>query len=276
MMRTNFIAFVRRYFIEIATTTSIILALQLAVWSEAHQVPEIYIVITVLGGILVFLQSLLISKYFSRQLPGKFSDLLHRQRLRARIGLYYLLPLVFYASIALYIFQIKNPLLREISLFIYAVALLINTINMRESYTKHFSLARHTRVIFNVIDILIYYFSVAVLFDAGVSTLWLFVGMASVMLLLLLHQLMLHTQINVVSLLILGWTMTLSLIATYLVTIYFADALNANIWKAPLYATNIFFVAIYLWSVRFRGHYGKAYISALLNGLLNMVLIYVL
>ncbi len=266
-----------RYRVEILTSLAIAVTLQIVIWAESHEQLYLLAYVVVLGLVLVFLQSLLISKLFSVRLSGKFGDMMHKFRLRSRLGIYYILPMIFYSSVALYIFQIKEPMLREMALFVYTVALIVNTINMRETYSKHFSFAKHTRVIFNMIDILIFYFYAAVLVDMGLTRSVFLLMLTPMILLLLSHQLIVHIYTDWSAIAIMLVTTAIIVMAVDMLAFRYPELIGFNVWKGPLLITNVFFVAVHIWDTRFAGKVGwKPYLGSILNGLLNFVLIAVL
>lgn len=242
------------------------------VW-EMAQVPEVlgltwaYVIYSFLGLILIISWTITSYLQFSGKKVSKFSDVLIKIQLRERFFLYFVLPVLFYMLVTLYLFVNRNILLNQLIIVICTALYFVMFVHIRSSYEKVFSISRYTRVIFTLLDIVTFYLIVAitVLYGTTNDIRVLVVIFASA--LLLTHQLVIHKQKSLNSLLVLVFSVAFISVVSVLF-------INTSYLVFPVVMTLAFYLVISWWNVRLDGHkhYGE-YLPPLLFSLMAFIIV---
>lgn len=259
--------FLKAYKREFFYTTILFVIWEMALLPEIIGLDWAFFVYAVLGAVLVL--SWTVTTYFryADHEISRFTKVLMKIQLKERFFLYFIMPMLFYSLITIYLFVNKSMVLNQLVIITGSILYFVMFIHIRSSYAKVFSISKYTRVIFNFIDITIFYLIVALLVMSGTEYDIRILGTVVAAAMLLMHQLTLHKQRTTSSLIILG----LSLVLISSAAIYF---INTNFLIYPLIMTLVFYVIVTWWNIRLDG-YTKAseYLPPLIFALMGFIIV---
>ena len=128
--------------------------------------------LTVAVGLALIL-SWLFSTYhlYAKKEVSKQSDVLLKVNMRERLFTHVLLPLVFYASICLFLFFTSNIYVNQLVVVISTLMFFYLVLNIRTAYDKVFYIHKTTRIVYDFITVTVFYLSVSVIAALGLGSL---------------------------------------------------------------------------------------------------------
>jgi len=111
----------------------------------------------VLGLILLFAWIVGSITYYSKKKISRFSDVMVRLEVRKRWYTTIFMPLALYLSTFAFINIVKEEFIIQFAIFLGSVALFVLFMNVRSSFEKSFNIEKNTRVVFNVINVVIFF-----------------------------------------------------------------------------------------------------------------------
>jgi hypothetical protein len=205
--------------------------------------------LTITAGLgIVLLETWFIRSFrlYSGKKISKYSDVIVRISLKERFFSYFVLPLLFYASILAFLYFNRNLLLGHVVLGICMVLFLVLFLNVKSSLNKIYSIENATRAIFDFICITILYLLTNIFVRVGFS-MWIFaLILFGTSFVLLLFSLKLHRKLGFLEILV----SKLSAIFISCLTIIFW---STNIFVIPIVAALAFYLVISIWNIRFSG-----------------------
>jgi hypothetical protein len=119
-------------------------------------------------GLLILLIWIVLSlAQFAKDKETKFSDLLVKFKLKNRWYQYVFTPSLFYISLIGFIFFVKHPFLQQFIIFLGSTVLFVLFMNIKSSYNKSFYIEKSSRVVFDMVNLLMFYIVAEILTLSG-------------------------------------------------------------------------------------------------------------
>lgn len=177
---------------------------------------------------------------------SKYSEVMIKIDLKNRFFGFFVTPILLYLAISLYMIGVQNMILRQFILIVGIITLFILMVHIRSAYTRVFALNRETRFVYQLVDLILFYIGVTGFVLSGTGDLERVLGATFVAFILLSHQLILHKQGSLYSVLILFLSVALIFVSGLLFV-------NFSAMVFPLYMTVVYYMVMGLWDVRLAG-----------------------
>ncbi len=240
---------INKYRREFVYSVMVFVILQFMLVREVFVSTENYLLISSLG--LAAMTLWIASTFFnySTHRVSRFSDLETKLQLRGRIYHLFVLPIIFYISLAFYLYRLPVHLtvLRQFTIIISVLSLFALFVNIRSTYRKLFKIEKLTHVIYKFLDILIFYFLISGLISYDFGRFIEFLAIVLVGFIMFYHQLNTHHWFDLRSL----WIVVLaSLILAGAYELFYVF----NTITRPLIMTNFLYVIINLGEIYLSGN----------------------
>ncbi|WKZ30801.1 MAG: hypothetical protein QY318_03045 [Candidatus Dojkabacteria bacterium] len=221
------------------------------IW-EISQVPEIigvgqvYFFFSFIGLLLVV--TWIFTTYFrlSYKKVSDNSDALIKIRNHERFFINFILPLLFYCLVSYFLYVSVNLVLTQLLIILSSMLFFVIFVNIKNSYTKVFTIERDTRTILSFLDIIVFFLAVTLLTYFGDSFAVRVLGVSVAAFILLGHQLLINKQQN--------WAGFAVLVASTIflgaVAYFFMDS---GSYLFPLVMSILFYLVVALWTVKLSG-----------------------
>jgi hypothetical protein len=230
-------------------------------------VPHYYYWMSLLILFTVFIWSIFTYLTYGNRKISKYSKVLLKIDLRERFFPYIVIPTVFVASLQLFLYLNKSQYLRQLILVAAIVYLFLLLMHIKNSYSKAYSVTKFTKVIFNFVDIFIFYLVVSSIFFMPLypdQKVILSIATAAI---LLMHQLRIHKQQTITAYVI--WAISTVIIAMVLWLTMFL-----SFYIIPILVTIAFYAVVSIWNTRLAGHVKfSEYLIAILFALMALIVV---
>lgn len=227
-----------------------------------------YIFLSLVGvAIILFWATSSFMKYSAKKV-SEHSDGLLKHKFKIRWYQYFFVPVVFYSSLAAYIFFIKQDYMRQLIILLGGLAHYVLFVHTRISYEKIFAFSRVSKVAFDLINVIFFFVVSNVLVISGLFTFEMILGaLAVVCATILIANLMLSREFSVPGL--------LAAVLASAVLLFVGELARPYLYtKFAFMETVVFYMIISIWHIRLMGerHLSK-YLSPVLFALMALILI---
>lgn len=200
--------------------------------------------------------------------PAGLTETILKNKLKKRFSVYVTIPLLSYLTTSVYLFVSISDVLSQVVILIMSVLNLALFVHVKGAYHNEFQLTRHSRGVFNLLDIMSFYLissSVTyVVFDARLEV--LLIAMAGG--LLLLHQLIIHQQVNADGMII------LLVSGLFLTSCVYVLQQYVHVLVMPILISNVFYLIVSWWNLRLDGIRGyDEYMLPLIYALISTMIV---
>lgn len=143
-----------KYKRELFYTILMFVALELA---SLAQVAFGFWMVAVVGALVLFTWLVTAFVKYSARKVSKYSDVMIRVGIKARWYTYLFVPVVFYLSIALFVFSVKDDFLKQFAILVGLTMMYLLMIHIRSSYSKVYSVTRVTRIVFDLVNVMFFF-----------------------------------------------------------------------------------------------------------------------
>jgi len=260
--------FLKNYSREI-TVTLFLMALLFILNSSAFILTfQNFFFITILGLLLLVVWFVAVYFLYANKKVKRYGEVLLRVRLEEKFFKFFVLPALFYISVAFTIFFSKSETLNIFIILSFAIIFLVLLIHVRTSYEKIHYVSSLTRIVYDAVLIMLFFL---IIFSASsygiVGTLGVYFA-AGLGILLLLYKLVLNNQLCLQGY-VLIITSTILLIAVG----NLISAFNIFVFSAVL--TVAFYLVVAMWTIRLEGYTRWSdYFSPIIYAIMILILIF--
>ncbi len=252
---------------EFVYVSYIFLTLELLVTKQYVVSPLVYLGTSLIGLILIFSWFLTTLKLFGMKKVSKKSVSNMSVNLKARLFSYIIMPVVFWFSIALFLFFNENMYIAQTVIVVSSSLFFLLMLRIRSSMEKVYFVDSMTRFVYDFCNIVIFYLLLSVLNRVGFRDIYLVPLVTLFAFLSLQHMLYVYRKMETTSTIV-------AVVASILIAIILWGTRNMNIYMQPAIVTAIYYLIVSLWNVRFSGSRKlEDYIPALMYTLMSIILI---
>lgn len=243
------------------------LILELLATKQLMVTPLLYLFITFIGLLIIFLWFLYSMMVFGRKKVSKKSTVYMTVNLKARMYAYVVMPIVLWFSLSIFLFLNENPYINQAVIVASVFIFFFLFLRTRSSFEKLYSVDAITRFVYDAANIVIFYLFIAVLNRIGLSDLYLLVVVFFFSLISLHHMLYIHRKVDLEASLV-------SVGCSILITVVTWLTKDLNIYMQPAIVGVLYYLIVTLWNVRFGGSRRfEDYIPAIMYALMSVILI---
>jgi len=228
-----------------------------------------YTFIIGIAGLLIIVVWIVTSiSYYSRKKVSRFSDIMVKLEIRKRWYSAIFMPLVFYLALFSFITIVKDDYLIQFAILLGTIALFTLLIHIRSSFERAFGVEKNTRLIFDVINVVIFFLISSILLWTNT-----FEGLNLALVMYSLTLLMFLTNLLYVDKLSSGSFFTTILFGLIIgFASYFSGYLTYL--SAPFALTLLFYLFLSMWHTRLAGELRfSKYLEPLLFTIMAMMLV---
>lgn len=227
-----------------------------------------YLLISWLGLISLLVWIVLLYIYYSYNKVSKYSEVILTLQLKRHWYQYIAIPVLLYISVTMFLFMVHSMVFQQFIILTNSTLFFILMVHIRGSYEKTFIVAHGTKVIFDLINIMVFFMLVTSLsLMATVSTFLIVVAVTVTTILMLTASLKIEEKLGKDGLL---W----SLIGALIIGIIAYLGQGFNIYVYPFILTLTFYLILAFWHIRLSGvKKVSEYITPLLFTLMALILL---
>ncbi len=227
-----------------------------------------FLFIVGLGFSLLFVWFLATYWLYANKKVKRYGEVLLRVRLEEKFFKFFILPLLFYLSVAFTVFFSKSETLNILIILSFAVILFILLIHVRSSYEKLHYISSLTKIVYDAVLIMLFFlllFSASSYGIVGVQGVFFAAGLS---ILLLLYKLVLSNQLSLQGYVIMITSTILIVVVGNSIPVF-----NPLVFSAVL--TVAFYLVVAMWSIRLEGYTHWAdFFSPIIYAIMILILIF--
>ncbi|MBD3329028.1 hypothetical protein GF357_00875 [Candidatus Dojkabacteria bacterium] len=199
-------------------------------------------------GLLLLLTWILISFItYSGKKVSRFSEVIIKMQLKARWYQYIFVPVIFYTAICGFIFFVNSVFLQQFVILLGCLCLFLLMVHVRSTYQKIYTVSRISRVVFDLVNIMLFYLVAMTLQVSGYISIYLIIGILS-----LLSVMILVSSLGIAHKLS-NLGIFLSILGGITIAVVGYLTRDLNIYTFPFIATLTFYAILSFWHIRLSG-----------------------
>jgi hypothetical protein len=229
-----------------------------------------FMFLTSLGFFLLVFWFVAIYWLYANKKVLRYGEVLLRVRLEEKFFKFFILPSLFYISVALTIFFSKSVVLNMYIISSFALIFFVLLIHVRTSYEKIHYISSLTKIVYDAVIIMLFFLFLFVASSFGVTGMMGVYFAIGLSILLLLYKLAINNQLSLH-----GYVLIfLSTLLIFMVGRFFTFA-NIFVFSAVL--TVAFYLVVAMWSIRLEGYTKWAdYFTPIIYAIMILILIFTL
>ena len=227
-----------------------------------------FLIITGLGLFLLLAWFLAVYLLYANKKVKRYGEVLLRVRLEEKFFKFFVLPSLFYISVAFTIFFSKSEILNIFIILSFGAIISVLLIHVRTSYEKIHYISSLTKIVYDAVLIMLFFL---ILFSAtsygivGVQGVYFAAGLG---ILLLMYKLVLNNQLCLQ-----GYVLIFSSTLLLFVVGNLIAGFNIFVFSAVL--TVAFYLVVAMWTIRLEGYTRWIdYFSPIIYALMILILIF--
>ncbi len=229
-----------------------------------------FFLITGLGFLLLVVWFVAVYLLYANKKVKRYGEVLLRVRLEEKFFKFFILPSLFYLSVAFTIFFSKSETLNIFIILSFGAILLVLLIHVRTSYEKIHYISSLTKIVYDAVLIMLFFlllFSASSYGIVGVQGVYFASGLS---ILLLMYKLVLNNQLCLQ-----GYVLIFS--STLLLFVVGNLIMGFNIFVFSAVLTVAFYLVVAMWTIRLEGYTRWVdYFSPIIYALMILILIFAL
>ncbi len=229
-----------------------------------------FLFITSLGLVLLGVWFIAVYWLYANKRVKRYGEVLLRVRLEEKFFKFFVLPALFYISVAFTIFFSKSTTLNIFIISSFCLIIFVLLIHVRTSYEKIHYVSSLTKIVYDAVIIMLFFLFMFVASSSGVTGMLGVCFAVGLSILLLLYKLIINDQLNIQ-----GYV--LIFLSTLLLFIVGSFILFTNIFVFSAVLTVGFYLVVAMWSIRLEGYTKWAdYFAPIIYALMILILIFAL
>ncbi len=266
----NVIKFLKNYSREFIVMLFLVLLLSLLNTTYFIFTLQTFSLITALGLLLLTIWFVAVYWLYAHKKVKRYGEVQLRVRLEEKFFKFFVLPALFYLSVAFTIFFSKSITLNNFIISSFALILFVLLIHIRTSYEKIHYISSLTKIVYDAVLIMIFFLFMFVASSYGITGMFGIYFAVGLSILLLLYKLAINDQLSLHGYILIFFSTLLIFSAGYI-------SLFANIFKFSAILTVAFYLVVSMWSIRLAG-YTKwpDYFAPIIYAIMILILIFTL
>lgn len=229
-----------------------------------------FLFITSLGILLLVFWFIAVYWLYANKRVKRYGEVLLRVRLEEKFFKFFVLPLLFYISVAFTIFFSKSEILNLFIIGSFTIIIFVLLLHIRTSYEKIHYMSSLTKIVYDAVIIMLFFlflFSASSYGIVGIQGVYFASGLG---ILLLLYKLAISGQLGLH-----GYVLVIS--STLLLVVVGNLLLVYNIFVFSAVLTVAFYLVVAMWTIRLEGYTKWSdYFAPIIYALMILILIFTL